>query len=313
MAVFHYVADVLKDVPLFDCESSAVATAPDETTGAITEHGSVYNDFDHSPLDLLHRDQSIFCFSQTTNMGREGVQDTEDQVTKPIDVTYVARGTRDIRISLESTFFDNSSLECDEAYWEKVYKLLTNWDDSWEDLEISVLAEESFRRRLHLQCNNPDSVYDAWLIKNGFERDWFDYQTFNLEYPDAESHVLQHEKTMGEREESEPLEMNNHEASDDNSLEAIKSYQPLQENVDNCTQAEGEELLQDETREKKKKRKSKKKKRKGDSKDITEEAQANKVETKMKKRRRVSSSEGEQKSFGKANIVSSTPVKKNKT
>ena len=118
---------------------------------------------------------------------------------------------------------------------------------------------------------------------------------------------------MGEREESEPLEMNNHEASDDNSLEAIKSYQPLQENVDNCTQAEGEELLQDETREKKKKRKSKKKKRKGDSKDITEEAQANKVETKMKKRRRVSSSEGEQQSFGKANIVSSTPVKKNKT
>ena len=101
--------------------------------------------------------------------------------------------------------------------------------------------------------------------------------------------------------------MNNWEASDDNSLEAIKSYQSLQENVNSCTQAEGEKLLQDRTREKKKK------KRKGDSKDITEEAQANKVETKMKlkkKRRRVSSSEGEQQSFEKANIVSSTPVKK---
>ena len=314
MAVFHYVADVLKDVPLFDCESSAVATAPDETTGANTEHGSVYNDFDHSPLDLLHRDQSIFCFSQTTNMGREGVQGTEEEMTKPIDVTYVAKGTRDIRISCESTFFDNSSLECDEAYREKVYKLLTNWDDSWEDLEISVLAEESFRRRLHLQCNNPDSVYDAWLLKNGFERDWFDYQTFNIEYPDAESHVLQREETTGEREEAEPLEMNSHKANDDESFEAIKSYQPLQESVDNCTHAEGVGLLQDETRrEKKKKRKTKKKKRKGDSKDINEEAQANKVETEMKlkkKRRRVSSSEGEQQSFEKANIVSSTPVKK---
>ena len=94
-------------------------------------------------------------------MGREEDQRTEDQVGEPIDVTYIAKGARDIKISCESTLFDNFSLECDVAYRSKVYKLLTNWDGSWEDMEISVLAEESFRRRLHLQCNNPDSVYDA--------------------------------------------------------------------------------------------------------------------------------------------------------
>ena len=89
MEVFHYVADVLKDTPLFDTESSASATAPDIT--ATQAGGSIYNDFDHSPLDLLHRDQSIFCFSQTSNVGR--VEEPEDiDEEPPLDVTYNAKG-----------------------------------------------------------------------------------------------------------------------------------------------------------------------------------------------------------------------------
>ena len=59
MDVFHYVADILKDVDLFDSDHRA----------NMTNEGSIYNDYDRCPLALLHSNSdNLFCYSQTSNI-----------------------------------------------------------------------------------------------------------------------------------------------------------------------------------------------------------------------------------------------------
>lgn len=289
MAVFHYVASVLENVPLFDTESSAAAAAPN-TTNAVSEEGSIYNDFDHSPLDLLHRDQSIFCFSQTTNVVQVEDKINEEEQETLADVTYVAKGARDIRISCESPYYDNSSDTCDVAYREKVYSLLTNREMCWEELEISIIAEESFKRRLHRNCELPDTVYDTWLLKMGYARDWFDYHNFHIEYPDADSHITEQvaDEATSCQEPSQEETMNSREEKSDRDLEALPSFQPTKQ------------VPSELTRVGKKKKKRKKKKKKTDAEQIGVE--------KIKRRRMESSSE-DGTIFEPCKIVSSTPVK----
>ena len=63
MQVFNYVANALKDVPLFDSDTDDAIPAEDS--------GAVYNDFDYSPMELLQTNGNDFCFSQTTNLQKE--------------------------------------------------------------------------------------------------------------------------------------------------------------------------------------------------------------------------------------------------
>ena len=57
MDVFHYVANELKDVPLFE--------NVDDSMDCLV--GSIYNDFDCTPLSLLEDEEDPFQFAEISN------------------------------------------------------------------------------------------------------------------------------------------------------------------------------------------------------------------------------------------------------
>ena len=189
MQVFHYVANALKDVPLFDSDTDDAIPAEDS--------GAVYNDFDYSPMELLQTNGNDFCFSQTTNLQKEdkeaetstaSMQEAVDHAVMAADESV---GVQYEHLSWESEYFDNASDSCDESYCQKVYKLVTNYEGCWDSLGISTAGEMMFQRRLRTKWDMPDTVYDAWLIKSGFKRPWFDtHLFFDVLFPDVSEIIL---------------------------------------------------------------------------------------------------------------------------
>ena len=207
MEVFHYVANVLKDVPLFDNDNDG---------GTTTSGGAIYNDFDHCPSALMAVDEDSFSFSQTGKIDASekipsalSMQEATDHAVMAADKDV---GIHYQHVTFDSAFFDNFSDSCDESYCQKVHKLVTNYQGCWDALSITSETENMFRRRLRTQWDMPDTVYDAWLIKSGFERSWFDtHLFFNHLYPDLEDGL--NERLSG--------------LDDEEDLLSIPSYQPV--------------------------------------------------------------------------------------
>ena len=74
---------------------------------------------------------------------------------------------------------------CNWAYCKKVYKLIKNIDGCWDEISLSREARLMFQRRHRMEWDQPDSVYDAWLLRRGLERPWFDnHMFFDVMHPE---------------------------------------------------------------------------------------------------------------------------------
>ena len=193
MLVFHYVAHTLKDVPLFDMtmdDDSEVSDEEDSLAVNDSGNGAIYNDFDIDPQTaLFQEDAEEFSYSQTTNVKPSNTTAANASIQEAVDHAVMAEdrsvGVNYEHLSWETELFDNVSDSCDEAYCEKVYKLVTNEEGCWDKLAVSDEAMCMFQRRNRTKWDLPDTVYDAWMILNGLEREFFDYHLFfALLYPD---------------------------------------------------------------------------------------------------------------------------------
>ena len=84
--------------------------------------------------------------------------------------------------------FDNSSEPDDIGYLGKIHRLVTNEKDCWEDIAFTKNGIDMFNRRMRSNWSEPDSIYDAWLIRNGHRREWFRYD-FLTECFDADEYL----------------------------------------------------------------------------------------------------------------------------
>lgn len=185
MEVFHYVANVLQDVDMFD---SRPIITEEENTGAI------YNDFDSNPLDLLGGISNTPCYSQSSNLDRNVKIGSDDDVAPKQAIEHaLLEGDKHESIfvdflAFKSDLYDITTQEVDLAYLEKVYRIATvqNEDDFHEEIEIDddVTDIYSMRYRNNWQ-GGADSVYDAWLLIHGYRRKWFPYSRFFRKYPHA--------------------------------------------------------------------------------------------------------------------------------
>ena len=208
MSVFHYVADQLKEVALFDSE----------TTDTI-DTGAIFNDFDATPSDLLENDSSeLFCFSQTTNVVNE--EETSNSIIEAVDHAVMhedfAVGVHANQLRWDTPLFDNESAVTDNTYLEKVYKLLTDKEHGLDDLTISKEAIKMFERRMRTNWEGTDSVYDAWLLRRGFQRTTFDYHEFDVLYPNWAEKI---EKQNGKRKRNESSEEDDEEEESEQCIE----------------------------------------------------------------------------------------------
>ena len=202
MSVFHYLAEVLKDEPLFDnkIEDSL-------------ETGAVYNDFDSTPDSFMEtKETESFSFSQSSPI-KKGPDASETLVTftSAVDTAVMsadkAHGVLYEELVWDSPNFDNVSETCNEEYCKKVHNLLTNHDGAWDSLTITEKAEKMFERRMRTDWSLPDTVYDAWILRKGRERSWFDLHLFSNMFPDFENEMS--------KETSEAMQKSDDDDNDD--------------------------------------------------------------------------------------------------
>lgn len=165
MEVFHWVANQLKDVPLF----SSQLELESERVGA------VYNDFDQDqpfgPDDDLDLN---FSFTQSEN---NTINDEERRIENQTEMMNTEEHT--VFFDLEN--FDCTSYYPDNLYRKKVYDLLTT------EVHCVILTEDDlslYNKRMETDWKGPDTVYDLWLIGQCKERTWFPLKQFAEEYPD---------------------------------------------------------------------------------------------------------------------------------
>ena len=193
MKVFHFLANVLKDEPLFDSPEQQVAER---------EGGAVYNDFDHNPMELLAGDENAFSYSQLPSKATTSSEAVQDHAVMAVDTSE--------DLTWNTELFDNYTEKCNSRYSQKVYKLVTNAEGCWDALSLTGEARMVFARRHRTNWDQPDTVYDAWLLRRGLERSWFDNHTFfDIMYPE-----------LKEGELGSPGD-----GSDEEDLEAIPCYQ----------------------------------------------------------------------------------------
>jgi len=97
-----------------------------------------------------------------------------------------AEGVLYEHLQWDSPEFDNKSEYCDEEYCRKVYNLAKNVGGAWSKIDITKSALSMFERRQRMEWAAPDTVYDAWLVRKGCERAWFDTHLFSVLFPDYE-------------------------------------------------------------------------------------------------------------------------------
>ena len=211
MKVIHYLAEVLKDTPLFDNDMEEEL-----------EDGAVYNDFDCAPMDTLMEPEETenFSFSQfsplKTSTPISSIEEAVDSAVMDADRT---QGVLYDQLQWESPHFDNESETCDDGYCTKVFNLVTNFEGAWDEIVISENAEKMFHRRLRMKWSLPDSVFDAWLLRKGWKRGWFDIHNFSLLFPDYEDRIPKSPEPHRKRNVSS--------SSDDEILTKRKRQRPL--------------------------------------------------------------------------------------
>uniref|UniRef100_A0A7M5X1I1 SF3 helicase domain-containing protein n=1 Tax=Clytia hemisphaerica TaxID=252671 RepID=A0A7M5X1I1_9CNID len=231
MEVFHYLADYLRDEPIFD--------APSHLQPNAVQTGAIYNDFDFNPMSLMYRDEmDRFCLSQPPSAGTNAATnenvDDEDEANNDDNTALVQaldhaiiqadrnEGILYEDLQWETELFDNVSEVCDTDYIEKVITLAANVHDVWDSLQLTENAKNMFRRRLRINWEGPDTVYDAWLVRKGCKRSWFDYPLLYSKYPDFDPEAEQEPPTQKPltQQEARPS------SASEESFSEITSYQP---------------------------------------------------------------------------------------
>lgn len=182
MLVFHFLANFLKDESLFDNDVEESLST-----------GAVYNDFDSCPMDTLltQEETESFSFSQPTGISSRPINENENEaIESALDNAVMEadkhEGVLYEHLQWDSPYFDNASEACDSEYCKKVHALATNHENAWSDIKISPQAVSMFQRRLRTSWSAPDTVFDAWLLRRGGERSWFDSHLFSVLFPDFE-------------------------------------------------------------------------------------------------------------------------------
>lgn len=212
MQVFHWCAHQLKDLPLFEEK-------------AIRPKHVLYNDFDFDPLSLTFEGGFTSNLSYNECVSDIDLSDEELVPVEAIEHAVVSADQTD-GILAEDTTFDHPSFDiggvADKEYMAKVKNLL---EHELDDLPLTARAVAAFEMRQRFNYTTGDTVYDAWLIRNGAERPFLKRETLFGEYPSLRMVALiadlQHSDTESETNRNDVEDSEQETQSDNNTIATV--------------------------------------------------------------------------------------------
>lgn len=132
MQVFHYLADQLQNIPIFDC-------VEEDNLG--NDGGAIYNDFDNDPISMLEDEsEASFSFSQCSS--DVFVEEPEEAPKEAVTSIIMSVEHAGPSISLERSFNIESS-----EYLNHVYKLAILDEDAWAFLKVTPQMLKAYQMR----------------------------------------------------------------------------------------------------------------------------------------------------------------------
>ena len=170
MSIFHYVAEQIKDMPLFE---HSVNLEEEDGDG---RGESLYNDFDFD-FDSA----SLLNTSQQNNVEQQNEESlmiprpSQDIIDHALLEADAQEGIFYDANCVASPYFDCESESTNPNYLINVMMLVA---DELESIELSEETLNAFRIRHRNDWQGADSIFDAWLILNSLERSWFSMSVF---------------------------------------------------------------------------------------------------------------------------------------
>lgn len=202
MPIFHYLAEELKDEPLFSDEEDCTIDETDEFG-----EGAIYNEFSSEKTkDLLTTKQISEMELHPSQNQSESLESSqydpyacftrEDEgealrIAETIDPELYKINHR-LQITTGST---------KNADYIKAVMLLVTCRlrilslNFYQELAMTKLHEDGY--------DQPNSAYDAWLLVNGFRREQFDVQEMLKIYPGVERDLDAIQKDLDENSSSQ--------------------------------------------------------------------------------------------------------------
>lgn len=193
MQVFHYLAEELKEEPLFSDDEESAILQDDPEYG----EGAIYNDFSDRTLQLLSSEdiREMELSSQTCSQSRSTAFDPYDNFTKEDRYEAV-----------------KAASEIDPDYYSIDHRLqITTGPTSSQDYLKSVMLmiasnlrilQLTHAQEMHLQVladrksPEPNAALDAWILLHGKRRKEFDVNLLIFTYPGMKKYIGQNEHSI---------------------------------------------------------------------------------------------------------------------
>jgi hypothetical protein len=175
MDIFHYVANELANTPLFE---SPLLELEGENRGA------VFNDFEYITADFEEKATSS-QYSGPSNADIFPSQDVCTFVPQPlVDHAILEADSRDGGIYcqsiIDSFYFDIETIITEASYLQKVFQVTTQ---EFDNVNINKETVEIYKARRRNNYEQPDTFYDAWLLRQETPRDAFPLEDFKRLFP----------------------------------------------------------------------------------------------------------------------------------
>ena len=179
LEIFHYVADQLKDTPLFESTNS-------DNLGP--KVGAVFNDFEfHTPISEEDEPISSQYECAVSSCGPSNqVTDLCDLVPQSLVDHAIVRADETVSINYSQSVINSPSFDIEneidsDDYLKNVYYVLLR---EYNEVDFNNETLQLFESRRRMNWNGKDSFYDAWLIAQLTPRSVFPFKEFKEKYPE---------------------------------------------------------------------------------------------------------------------------------
>ena len=217
MDCFHWAAERLRGVPIFDDEAFGDLNCNEADAGAI------YSDFNTERaarlLDLDAVDSLQFSQDITNTLGEASCDLQPGTVPREVVdqavIDYEDEQKDEWQRPETDYFIASGEINCFRYY--RAVNLLTISKGKWEALKPTEEDLQRFRRRRRIGWGEPDTMYDAWLLIEKTPRKQFHMEGFKDHFPTWE---IQMDRLFGSDRESKLVD------SDGSEVSASESEQP---------------------------------------------------------------------------------------
>lgn len=188
MECFHWGADQLKNVPVWELHQLT------ETDSAETDQGAIYNDYDNhkhgSLTNIAEIEKMEFSQDFSEAISAAKLDSHPDVLPTELIDEVITRQENEEDWKREGNEIHLPDGDINSRKHHSAVFALTTIDSKSEELRPTVDNYQRFQRRRRTNWENSYSMYDAWLLIEDTPREMFNMELFKERFPHWEELMM---------------------------------------------------------------------------------------------------------------------------